>query len=175
MVIILVVAGSAVGILAIVITLFLPTRKNKKKPGQPFGNAAKKFTEIMLPPGTRIRLVTEPGRERGVYNRPLGVVYRGYLNVNLALIAAGLAHTFPYPTPEQAITCNTYRLYVPYAYAEYAARQFKKGMWGANGLMEFPQNYRRRTDGRATSKVTLPQYSSAVIKLTRKREVECRN
>lgn len=138
-------------------------KQDASKPGQPFGQAAKKFTEKALPPGTKIRLVTQDGRERGTYNRPLGVVYRGFHNINLALVAEGLAHTFPYPNPKKAITCKSYRTYIPYVYAEIVARRFKKGIWAIDGLKEFPQNYRRRTSGKEPMRLTLREYSELTI------------
>jgi endonuclease YncB( thermonuclease family) len=148
-------------------------KKYRRKPGQPFGDAATNFAKSLLPVGSEIRLITDNVRERGFYNRPLGIVMSGPHNVNLAVIAAGLAHTYPYPSPDKAITCKSYRLYIPYVDAEVVARRLRKGMWRENGLMETPRNYRRRTGNRQPSKLTLPEYSDSVIKRIREMGISC--
>ncbi len=62
------------------------TKKRKNKPGQPFGQKAKKFLAGMVLNKT----VDIKGFGLGRYNRIIGVIFVDGKNVNLEIIKAGL-------------------------------------------------------------------------------------
>ncbi len=66
------------------------TKKGKNKPGQPFGEKAKKFLARMV----LNKQVFIKGYGLGPYNRILAVVYVDRKNVNLKLIKDGLAEVY---------------------------------------------------------------------------------
>jgi endonuclease YncB( thermonuclease family) len=64
-----------------------------------YGRAASQTTELLLPPGSRVRLFAEPATDRlDQYGRLLRYVVRvnGALNVNIHLVAVGAAAPYFY-------------------------------------------------------------------------------
>ena len=94
------------------------TKKRKHKPGQPFGQKAKKFLAGMVLNKT----VDIKGYGTGPYNRILAVVYVDRKNVNLELIKAGLAEVYK-GRPPRGFDLS------PYLTAEAQAKSQKRGMW----------------------------------------------
>jgi len=65
---------------------------DRKKPAEHCAHEAKQFVATLVPPGTVIRLVADPGRTRGNYNRHLFYVETlEDQDVGLELLKVGLA------------------------------------------------------------------------------------
>ena len=103
-----------------------------KRPGTPvqcFGTAASQRTERMLPPGTAIRLETDPTQAtRDRYGRLLAYVYKGGRagvagSVNYALVAAGYAKVYVYGGVP-------FRYATAFQRAQSRARSSGLGLWG---------------------------------------------
>ena len=105
------------------------------KPGEPevcfgvecYGRQASALTKRLLPPGTRVRLATEPATDRvDQYGRLLRYVIRASdgLNVNVRLVAVGAAAPYFYRGRRGRYSAVLERLAL-------RARSQRLGLWGA--------------------------------------------
>jgi endonuclease YncB( thermonuclease family) len=104
-----------------------------KRPGQPFGQEARQMLENLVA-GKRVALKSH-GMD--AYNRQLAEVFADGINVNLALLTAGMA--------------ECYRGYLvkgldpgPYIRAEAAAKRAYRGVWGLGGNYQSPRSWRKQ-------------------------------
>ncbi len=108
------------------------TKKRKHKPGQPFGEKAKKFLAGMV----LNKQVFIKGYGLGPYNRILAVVYVGRKNANLELIKAGLAEVYRGKSP-RGLDLS------PYLTAEAQAKSQRRGMWSLGDRYISPKAWRK--------------------------------
>lgn len=108
------------------------TKKRKHKPGQPFGQKAKKFLTRMV----LNKQVFIEGYGLGPYNRILAVVYVDSKNVNLELVKAGLAEVYQ-GKPPRGFDLS------PYLTAEAQAKSQKRGMWSLGDTYISPKDWRK--------------------------------
>ena len=114
-----------------------PETHRPATPVQCWGPEASARTARLLPPGTAVRLVTDPGQDtRDRYARLLAYVYRGdrATSVNLALVATGYARAYVYDRS------RPFRYAAAYLRAESRARAARRGLWGppCNGRTSAP-------------------------------------
>ncbi len=109
------------------------TKKRKNKPGQPFGQKAKKFLARMV----LNKQVFIKGYGTGPYNRILAVVYVGKKNVNLELIKAGYAEVYQ-GKPPKGFDLS------PYLAVEAQAKSQRRGMWSQGDKYISPKNWRKK-------------------------------
>jgi len=107
-------------------------KRGKHKPGQPFGQKAKRFLVAMA----LNKKVFIKGYGTGPYNRILGVVYVDRKNVNLEMIKAGLAEVYR-GRPPRGFDLS------PYLTAEAQAKSQKRGMWSQGDKYVSPREWRR--------------------------------
>ncbi len=108
------------------------TKKRKHKPGQPFGEKAKKFLARMV----LNKQVFIKGYGTGPYNRILAVVYVDRKNVNLELIKAGLAEVYQ-GKPPRGFDLS------PYLTAQAQAKSQRRGMWSQGDKYISPREWRK--------------------------------
>jgi endonuclease YncB( thermonuclease family) len=108
------------------------TKKRKHKPGQPFGEKAKKFMAAMVLNKT----VDIKGYGLGPYTRILAVVYVGRKNLNLELVKAGLAEVYQ-GKPPRGFDLS------PYLTAEAQAKSQRRGMWSQGDKYVSPRDWRK--------------------------------
>ena len=108
------------------------TNKRKHKPGQPFGDKAKKFLAAMV----LNKSVDIKGYGLGPYNRILAVVYVDGKNVNLELIKYGLAEVYQ-GKPPRGFDLS------PYLTAEAQAKSQRRGMWSQGDKYISPKDWRK--------------------------------
>ncbi|MEI8105538.1 MAG: thermonuclease family protein [Actinomycetes bacterium] len=92
-----------------------------------WGRQASAETKLLLPPGTRVRLLAEPATDRvDAYGRLLRYVIRAAdnVNVNLRLVARGDAAPYFYDGREGRFAATLTRLAT-------RARAEHRGLWGA--------------------------------------------
>jgi endonuclease YncB( thermonuclease family) len=94
------------------------TSKGKGEPGQPYSRKAQRYLAQL----TLNRAVTLEVYGRDRYDRVLAVVYCDRLDINRAMLEAGLAEVYRGRTPEAFDK-------TPYWAAEKQARQSQTGMW----------------------------------------------
>jgi endonuclease YncB( thermonuclease family) len=94
------------------------TKKGNQQDGQPYSQKAKKFLASMV----MNKNLEIKGFGLGPYNRVLGVVYVGDLNINLEMVKAGLAEVYRGKQP-RGFDLTPYRL------AEKEAKKSGIGMW----------------------------------------------
>ena len=112
-------SGHDIDILVRLVGIDTPeTKKQKNNPGQSFGQKAKNLLARMV----LNKRVFIKGYGLGPYNRILGVVYVGKLNVNLELIKAGYAEVYQGKPPRGFDLA-------PYRTAEAQAKSQRRGMW----------------------------------------------
>jgi len=109
-------------------------KRGKHKPGQPFGQRAKKFLARLV----LNKQVFIKGYGTGPYNRILGVVYVGRKNVNLEMLKAGLAEVYR-GKPPRGFNLS------PYLTAEAQAKSQKRGMWSQGDKYISPRDWRKMT------------------------------
>ncbi|UCF85477.1 MAG: thermonuclease family protein [Desulfobacteraceae bacterium] len=108
------------------------TSKEKRDPGQPYSQQAKKYlTDLILN-----RSVDIKGYGLDRYNRILGVIYLGNQNINLEMVKAGFAEVYRGMAPHKFELS-------PYWQAEKKARDSKKGMWSLGAKYVSPKDWRR--------------------------------
>ena len=107
-------------------------KRGKHKPGQPFGQKAKRFLVAMV----LNKQVFIKGYGTGRNNRILGVVYVGRKNVNLELIEAGLAEVYR-GRPPRGFDLS------PYLTAEAQAKSQRRGMWSQGAKYISPKDWRK--------------------------------
>ena len=89
-----------------------------------YGAQASALTERILPPGTRVRIATDPALDqRDRDGRTLAYVWKGSSLVNLRLVREGAAAPYFYSGDEGRYAGQIYR-------AAVAARRAGKGLWG---------------------------------------------
>jgi micrococcal nuclease len=104
--------------------------KSKRKPGQPFSQAAiQHLAGLVL---NKTVTLQEYGHDR--YGRSLAVVYVNGANVNLEMVRAGLAEVYR-GTPAKGFD------YYPYVKAEYEAREARRGMWAQGDKYVSPRDW----------------------------------
>ena len=108
------------------------TKKGKRQEGQPYSQKARKFLARMV----MNKIIEIKGFGLGPYNRVLGVVYVGDLNVNLELVKAGLAEVYRGKQP-RGFDLTPYRL------AEKEARDAGRGMWSLGDQYISPKDWRK--------------------------------
>ena len=109
----------------------------KRKPSQPYAQAATKFLAgLVLNKTVEIK---EYGQDR--YGRTLAVVFLGGKNVNLEMVKAGYAEVYR-GTPAAGFDS------APYWKAEEEARAAKKGMWAQGGNYMSPREWRKIYSGK---------------------------
>jgi endonuclease YncB( thermonuclease family) len=90
-----------------------------------YSTAARAALERLLPVGSRLRLVRDPGLDKvDRYGRLLRYVYRGRLNVNLEMVRRGAAAPYFYRGDRGRFSGRLLTLAV-------AARRAHRGLWGA--------------------------------------------
>jgi endonuclease YncB( thermonuclease family) len=100
-------------------------------PGQPYGEEAVAYLQRLVQ-GRRVRIeIYGVDRARGL----LGTLFCGTVNLNLALVEAGLAEVDRGPA-----VGDPYHL--QYEAAESAAKHARRGMWGLSPCDESPPAYR---------------------------------
>jgi len=107
-------------------------KRGKHKPGQPFGQKAKRFLVAMV----LNKQVFIKGYGTGRNNRILGVVYVGRKNVNLELIKSGFAEVYR-GRPPRGFDLS------PYLTAEARAKSQRRGMWSQGDKYISPNDWRK--------------------------------
>jgi len=107
-------------------------KRGKHKPGQPFGQKAKKFLVAMV----LNKQVFIKGYGLDYHNRILAVVYVGKKNINLEMIKAGLAEAY---RGKPALGFDP----SPYRTAEAKARSQSRGMWSQGDKYISPKEWRK--------------------------------
>jgi len=107
-------------------------KRGKHKPGQPFGQKAKKFLARLV----LNKQVFIKGYGLGPYNRPLAVVYVDKENINLEMIKAGLAEAY---RGKPALGFDP----SPYRTAEAQAKSQRRGMWSQGDKYISPRDWRK--------------------------------
>jgi len=106
-------------------------KRGKHKPGQPFGEKAKKFlTRLVL---NKQVFIKGYGSDRS--NRILAVVYVDRKNVNLELVKAGLAEVYR-GKPPKGFDLS------PYLTTEAHAKSQRRGMWSQKNYIS-PKDWRK--------------------------------
>ena len=89
-----------------------------------YGRKASALTERILPPGTRVRIATDPGLDqRDRDGRTLGYVWKGASLVNLRLVREGAAAPYFYDGDDGRYAKAIFA-------AAVAARNAGRGLWG---------------------------------------------
>ena len=108
------------------------TYKRDKMPGQPFSRKSHKLlSRLVLGKVVRIRSYGTDD-----YERILGVVYVGKLNVNLEMVRSGLAETYS-GMPSKGFDNTAYKA------AEREARRARRGMWVQGNRYISPYDWRK--------------------------------
>jgi endonuclease YncB( thermonuclease family) len=110
-----------------------PETGGRDRPGQPFGRAAARMLERLVQ-GKEVRV---KGYGTGGYNRSLGELFVGKTNVNLELVAAGLAEVYRGRLPKGFDA-------EPYLREEARARRLGLGAWSLGDRYESPRQWRLR-------------------------------
>jgi len=106
--------------------------RKKHEPGQPFSQQATKHLAGLV----LNKLVEVKGYGMDRYNRILGVIFLGSMNVNLEMVSVGLAEVYDGRPPRGFDTG-------PYVEAEKEAREAKRGMWVQGEKYVSPKEWRR--------------------------------
>lgn len=112
-----------------------PETEKGKIPGAPFGSASKNYLATLLD-GKSVRMeIVDIDRHR----RMVAVLWLGERNINLEMIAAGMAEAYVehLKKPYRSLFLR----------AEQEARARGKGIWSQGGLYERPSEFRRRMGG----------------------------
>jgi len=107
-------------------------KRGKHKPGQPFGQKAKKFLARLI----LNKQVFIKGYGLDYHNRILAVVYVDKKNINLEMIKAGLAEAYR-GKPASGFDPSPYRT------AEAQAKSQKRGMWSQGDKYISPKDWRK--------------------------------
>jgi len=107
-------------------------KRGKHKPGQPFGQKAKKFLARLV----LNKQVFIKGYGLDYHNRILAVVYVDKKNINLEMIKAGLSEAYR-GKPAHGFDPSPYRT------AEAQAKSQKRGMWSQGDKYISPRDWRR--------------------------------
>jgi endonuclease YncB( thermonuclease family) len=98
----------------------------------PDGAAARQALQVLLPPGTELRLRV---KTKDRYGRTVAELFRGSTNINQALVASGKA--FVYWKYIEGCDRQTY------SRLETEARLRRLGVWAVPGGIQRPWDYRR--------------------------------
>jgi endonuclease YncB( thermonuclease family) len=109
-----------------------PETPKGKIPGEPFGNDSRIYLASLVSQ----KSVRVENREIDRYRRMVAILWLGERNVNLEMIAAGMAEAYgEYLKPPYSI---------PFLQAEQAAMAQGKGIWTQGSRYERPSQFRRR-------------------------------
>jgi micrococcal nuclease len=109
------------------------TSKNKRDPGQPYSQQAKKYlTSLVLN-----KVVDIKGYGLDQYNRVLGAVSLGGKDINLEMIKEGLAEVYRGKPPKEFKS-------EPYFEVEKEAKGSSKGMWSLGNKYISPREWRKK-------------------------------
>ena len=109
-----------------------PEFAGKKKLGQPMAPESKEFINQLLQ-GKKVRL-NSFGID--IYRRNLAEIYLGNKNINVEMVAQGLAEVY-HGRPPKGLAFQTYNA------AESAAKKAKRGVWSLDKY-ESPKDFRAR-------------------------------
>jgi endonuclease YncB( thermonuclease family) len=109
-----------------------PESKYKKRPGQPFSREAKQMLERLVA-GKKVSLKSHG---TGAYNRQLAEVFADGINVNLALVTAGMAELYR-GSPIKGLDLNRYKR------AQDAAKRSYRGIWTLGSSYQSPKSWRK--------------------------------
>jgi micrococcal nuclease len=102
-----------------------------EKGSECYGGAATSLTTRLLPPGTHVRIETDPQLDHvDRYRRRLAYVWKGGEDVNLSLVRAGAAGVWFYDGRRGRYADELLR-------AAERARARQRGLWGACPLARF--------------------------------------
>jgi endonuclease YncB( thermonuclease family) len=110
-----------------------PETSYKKRPGQPFSQEARQMLSRLVA-GKRITL---KGYGMGAYNRQLAEVFSDGINVNLALLTAGMAELYR-GDPVKGLDLDRYKQ------AQASAKRAYRGVWGLGGNYQSPRTWRKQ-------------------------------
>lgn len=110
-----------------------PETGYKKLPGQPFSQEAKKMLKSLVS-GKRI---TVKSYGTGIYNRQLAEVFADGINVNLAMLKAGMAERYR-GQPVKGLDLDQYKD------AEALAKRTYRGIWNLGGSYQSPKSWRKQ-------------------------------
>jgi len=112
------------------------TSREKRDPGQPYSQQAKKYLAGLVLNKT----VDIKGYGLDRYNRILGVIYLNNQNINLEMVKAGLAEVYR-GNPPRDLKME------PYLEAEKQAKEALRGMWGLGDKYISPKEWRKMHKG----------------------------
>lgn len=127
-------AGYGIHIRARLVGIDTPEKANKRRnvPAQPYSEEAEEYVrEMILNKTVRLK-----GYGIGYYNRPLVEIFSGQRNINLELIALGLAEVYQGKHPGMFDPR-------PYYEAENKAKSLYKGMWILGNSYVSPKVWRK--------------------------------
>jgi endonuclease YncB( thermonuclease family) len=132
-----------------------------------YGRQASALTESILPPGTRVRIASDPKLDRRDRDgRTLAYVWKGSSLVNLRLVREGAAAPYFYSGEEGAYSALIFK-------AAVAARKAGRGLWGhcrkgsvplrvARGVSTGPVNAPKQIVAGGSSPNCNPNYTPCV-------------
>ncbi|ACN17891.1 putative nuclease [Desulforapulum autotrophicum HRM2] len=125
--------GSALTFMVRLVGIDAPETSYRRRPGQPFSQEARQMLSNLVAGKT----ITLKCYGMDTYNRQLAEVFADGINVNMALLTAGMA--------------ERYRGYLvkgldpePYRRAEAAAKKAYRGVWGLGGNYQSPRSWRKQ-------------------------------
>jgi micrococcal nuclease len=118
--------------------------------GENIGKKATNYLEKFIKVGDKVRLEhikDKKGKWIDQYGRPLGVIWKGDLNINLQMAQDGYAYEIP-----------EYCSDIKYDYAIKSARSGKLGLYGIDGIekLPIPDNFRKCINAGGTEKSCNP-------------------
>jgi endonuclease YncB( thermonuclease family) len=118
--------------------------------GENIGEKATNHIKTLIKVGDKVRLEhikDKKGEWIDKYGRPLGVIWKGDLNINLQMAQDGYAYEVP-----------KYCSDIKYDYAIKSARDGKLGLYGIDGIekMSIPDNFRKCINAGGTEKSCNP-------------------
>lgn len=124
--------GSELTFMVRLVGIDAPESSYRKRPGQPFGREAKQMLERLVA-GKKISLKTH-GMD--AYNRQLAEVFADGINVNLALVTAGMAEMYR-GSPAKGLDMGRYRR------AQDEAKRAYRGIWSLGPSYQSPRAWRK--------------------------------
>lgn len=109
-----------------------PELRYKRRPGQPFSREAKKLLESLVSG----KVVTLKSHGLGTYNRQLAEIFADGINVNLALVTAGMAELYR-GDPINGLDIDQYKR------AQNGAKRAYRGIWSLGPRYQSPKSWRK--------------------------------
>ena len=109
-----------------------PETGYKKLPGQPFSQESKKMLQNLVSG----KMITVKSYGTGFYNRQLAEVFADGINVNLAMLKAGMAERYR-GEPVKGLDFEQYKN------AEASAKRTYRGIWNLGGSYQSPKSWRK--------------------------------